>query len=175
MLLAGCMLLGLTQNVAAYQTDNQQAINQGSIGHNDSHLEEAYPEPQPLIPGKGQYIEKTVTAVNDNTVDCYVRAKILYSDSDIGNALTLVQLDTENWTYISMDDDANLGGYYYYHNSIKPGEKTTPLFAGVTISGEADYHYQTEEDDFEILVYEESIEKNTYVTYEEAWKAYITM
>ena len=97
-------------------------------------------------------------------MDCYVRIALGYSNSDIGKAVTLKNLDTENWVY--KDD-----GYYYYKKLLREGECTTPLFTEVSIdSSRVEQSFLDTISEFEIQVYEESVQAEGAEDYEGAWR-----
>lgn len=158
---------------SAYFSSYDMTLNHASVGRNITEIEENYPEQTP-VPSNGQEsYEKTVWVTNVPTdeigfnVDCYVRLSVSYSSADIGNAVTLTNLDTLNWSYHAED------GYYYYIHPLKEGESTTPLFTGFSIDPEkVDDTYLEDMNHFEINLYEESVSAEKFEDYTEAWKYY---
>lgn len=100
------------------------------------------------------------------SVDCYVRVSLAYSNSDIGRAVTMKGQNTTDWVY---SDD----GFYYYKNVLKEGESTRPLCTGFMVEAEKiEKTYWKELKDFQIQVYEESVEAKPYESCQAAWEAY---
>ena len=102
------------------------------VGKNTTNIVEEFPTPSPLPGDEDSELPKTVWVANGNvqgeeaSVDCYVRVSLGYSNSDIGRAVTLKQIDRTNW--VEADD-----GFYYYKKVLREGEKTTPLFSGISV------------------------------------------
>lgn len=153
----------------AYLTSSAQIQNKIGVGQNTTTIEEEFPSPSPL-PGDGSSeFLKTVWVANGNkqeetaSVDCYVRVSLGYSDHDIGNAVVLKDLDQKNWA--KADD-----GFYYYKKVLREGEITTPLFSGFSVdSAKIEKTYLDRLDNFEIQVYEESVQAAGFRDYESAW------
>lgn len=169
--LAGIVGIGGT---AAFFSDFDQNLNRVAVGRNDTEIQEDFPTPSD--PGDNEYPEykKTVWVKNSSiaengfNVDCYVRVSLSYSNYDIGKAVTLLGLDTVNWKYNSSD------GYYYYKSVLREGEATTPLFTGFRINRNlVDTLYRDLIEDFQIHVYEESVEAGSFTDYQSAWKYYL--
>ena len=116
----------------AYLTSYDQVVNVVGIGKNTTNIVEEFPTPSPLPGDEDSELPKTVWVANGNvqgeeaSVDCYVRVSLGYSNSDIGRAVTLKQIDRTNW--VEADD-----GFYYYKKVLREGEKTTPLFSGISV------------------------------------------
>ena len=113
---------------SAYFSDYDNKPNTVTVGHNDTTIEEKFPDPTPKPVEDNPSYPKKVWVTNDGNgealVDCYVRAEVTFSNSDIGQAVTLEGLNTADWT---LGGD----GFYYYKHILKKGESTTPLFTGV--------------------------------------------
>ena len=92
------------------------------VGKNTTNIVEEFPTPSPLPGDEDSELPKTVWVANGNvqgeeaSVDCYVRVSLGYSNSDIGRAVTLKQIDRTNW--VEADD-----GFYYYKKVLREGEK----------------------------------------------------
>lgn len=75
-----------------------------------------HPTPKPVEDNPSY--PKKVWVTNDGNgealVDCYVRAEVTFSNSDIGQAVTLEGLNTADWT---LGGD----GFYYYKHILKKG------------------------------------------------------
>ena len=173
MLAAACMMLvGIyTTGVAfAYMTDYEVKTNKVAVSYNDSNITEEFPDPTPVIPGQEQTYTKKVTVTNKESVPCFIRVSIDYSSSDIGNHVTLQQLNTKDWEYVGKSDNQKLGGYYYYKEPVASGQSTNALIDGITIGKEADC---TDADEFTVIVYEESVQQTGTNTYLEEWNSFI--
>lgn len=159
---------------AAFFSGYDQAENRVAVGKNDTEIDEEFPDSQDPGDNETPEYKKTVWIRNTSqsekgfNVDCYVRMSLSYSNQDIGKAVTLLGLDTSNWVYHSDD------GYYYYRSILKEGEATTPLFTGFRIDRKhVDDLYQDTIDDFQMNVYEESIEAGDFTDYQSAWRYYL--
>ena len=71
------------------------------FGHNTSTIDEEFPTPTPVPPGKS--VVKRVKIRNEGSVACYIRAALIFSEP----IEAIEGLDTENW--VKGEDD-----YYYY-------------------------------------------------------------
>lgn len=165
--------LGLIPVSLAYQTDHKALSNPISAGHNTSAVHEQFPSPTPLLPGKKQTYAKKVSVINHNSVPCYIRVSVNYSDSDVGQAVTLTDLNTTDWVFLSSKQDSKLGGYYYYKHPIKPGAATAALFTSLTVAAGGDFSNLTSEDTFDVMIYEESVQQGSHRSYADAWKTWI--
>lgn len=168
--LAGIICAGGT---AAYFTSFDKAENRAAVGRNDTEIAEEFPDPPDIGEEenpqyrKKVWISNTSSGENGFAVDCFVRAAVSYSNHDIGRAVSLLGLDTENWVYSESD------GYYYYRKVLREGESTTPLFTGLSIETERiDPLYRPLIRDFQINVYEESVQAGEFQDYQSAWRFY---
>lgn len=91
---------------------------------------------------------------NVASVDCYIRVFVAIDSTMVS---TDFDYDTNNWKYNSND------GYYYYKNPIKPNESTTPLFNEIKINDVETKEY------FEVLIYSESVQSDSFSSPEEAF------
>lgn len=168
--LVGIAGIGTT---AAYFTAYDRTINQVAVGRNVTEITEDFPGPTPIPEGENLKFKKVVCVTNDSdemisNVDCYVRVMVSFSNYDIGKAVTLTGMDTQNWIYDADD------GYYYYKNILEKGKSTTPLFTGFLIEQEkVDKQYMEQIGDFHINVYEESVQKGDFSDYRSAWDYYL--
>ena len=158
----------------AYLTSYDQVVNVVGVGKNTTNIVEEFPTPSPLPGDEDSELPKTVWVANGNvqgeeaSVDCYVRVSLGYSNSDIGRAVTLKQIDRTNW--VEADD-----GFYYYKKVLREGEKTTPLFSGISVdSSKLEKTYLDQIDAFEVQVYEESVQAGGFEDYRSAWEFYRT-
>ena len=109
------------------------------FGHNTSTIDEEFPTPTPVPPGKS--VVKRVKIRNEGSVACYIRAALIFSEP----IEAIEGLDTENW--VKGEDD-----YYYYKKPVSEGESTTELFTGIRVAKEM------EQKELEVSVYEESVQ-----------------
>ena len=170
---AGCVLCLLgTGTTAAYLTSWDQEENLVSVGQNTTEIIEEFPDPTPVPIEENPEYRKKVLAVNTaegkngSQVECYVRMSVGYSHSDISRGVVLKGLDTENWV---LAED----GYYYFIKPLKEGESTTPLFTGFWVdSSKVNKAYLELIPEFEIQIYEESVQAEGFADYKQAWAAY---
>lgn len=156
----------------AYLTSFDRADNMVSVGENTTEIVEHFPEPEPIPVEENPEYHKEVRVMNaaegknGSQVDCYVRLSVGCSHSDIGKAVVFKNLDTENW---SRKDD----GFYYFKKVLKEGESTTPLFTGFRIDSEkVEKDYLEMISEFELQIYEESVQADGFDNYEDAWASY---
>lgn len=169
------VLLGVLtciQAVAGYQTAYDAAVNKIGVGNITTGIDEEFPTPPPVSPEENTEISKKIwvtnkaSGTNETSVNCYVRVAVGYSDNDIGKAVMMNGQDTENWIY--CDD-----GFYYYKNILKEGESSSPLCTGFTVnSAKLEKTYWEQLENFQIQVYEESVEANGFDDYKSAWAYY---
>lgn len=166
---AGLLGIGGT---AAYLTYSDNTENVIAIGQNTTQIKEDFPEPTPVpLEENPEYTKKVFVAntsaeARGSQVDCYVRMSVGYSHSDIAKGIILQNLDTKNWIY---GED----GYYYYIKPLAEGEVTTPLFTGFIIDSEkVEQDYLALIPEFEIQIYEESVQAEGFADYEQAWSSY---
>lgn len=169
------ILLGVlvgVQGTAAYQSAYDKTENIITPGNVTSEIKEEFPTPPSIIPDKDIDITKKIwvsnnpSGKNQVSTDCYVRVSIGYSNSDIGKAVSLKNIDSTNWIYGD-------GGFYYYTKLVHEGESTTQLCSGFQIDHtklESKYWKLLKE--FQIQVYEESVEAEPFEDYREAWDYY---
>ena len=162
--------LWLIAGTAAYLSASDQKVNTLAVGHVTTEIEENFPDPTPTPVEENPSYIKEIWAGNFSGgergfhADCYVRMALSYSNYDVGKGVELLGLDTVNWLYNNED------GYYYYRNVVTEGEKTTPLCSGFRIdSSKIDDTYKDSITDFEINVYEESVQAEGFSDFESAW------
>lgn len=169
------ILLGIlvgVHGVSAYQSAYDEAENIVIPGNIVSEIEEEFPKPPAITPDQDVDISKKIWVSNNpsgqstSSTDCYVRVAIGYSDSDIGKAVRLKNEDSTNWIY---SDD----GFYYYKKIVREGESTTQLCSGFQIDHtRLEKKYWKLLKEFEIQVYEESVEAEPFENYQKAWSYY---
>ena len=123
---AGCTMaaaIWLLPGTSAYFTDHESVWNRMVFGHNTSTIDEEFPTPTPVPPGKS--VVKRVKIRNEGSVACYIRAALIFSEP----IEAIEGLDTENW--VKGEDD-----YYYYKKPVSEGESTTELFTGIRVAKE---------------------------------------
>lgn len=171
--MAGAVLLGFVLGIGgtnAYLTSHDQMVNTIGIGKNTTTIEEDFPIPSPIPEDENSDIPKEVRIVNGQgeaaLVDCYVRVSVGYSNSDIGRAAVLKQLDRTNW--LEAED-----GFYYYKKILREGESTTQLCTGFLIDhARVEKKYWKLLNEFQIQVYQESVEARPFDNYQKAWEYY---
>lgn len=169
------ILLGIlagAQGTVAYQSAFDTAENVLRPGNITSEIGEDFPNPPTIVPDKDIDVPKKIWVSNSPSdeehiaVNCYVRVSLGYSDSDIGKAVSLQNVDTKNWVY---GDD----GYYYYTQIVHEGESTSQLCTGFRIDyTRLEQKYWKLLKEFQIQVYEESIEADPFEDYRKAWAYY---
>ena len=138
----------------AYFTGNDSAVNSVTVGNLTTSINEDYPSGQKITADSNAVpsIKKVVAVSNDGeeSVDCYVRVELSYSNSDISKGLTLQGLNTTDWV--------KSGNWYYYKKVLKSGQKTSNLMTGYSINvNKIDTTYKDYIDTFSVNVYEESV------------------
>lgn len=154
---------------AAYMTGYMQKTNKIGVGHVSTTIEEEFVPSVPENVDENPKYKKTVWVSNQTSAekgynaDCYVRMSLSYSNSDIGNAVVLTNLNTTDWIY-------GQDGYYYYKYVLQEGKSTSPLFTGFSISSElVDSSCKAYISDFSISVYQESVQAAGFADFQEAW------
>lgn len=169
------ILLGMltgTQGTAAYQSAFDGTVNTVIPGNVRSEIGEEFPPPPTITPDKDTEIDKKIWVSNSpsgqvgNNADCYIRVSVGYSNSEIGKAVSMKNQDSTNWIY---HDD----GFFYYKNMVREGEATLPLCTGFMIDHtKVEKSYWKYLEDFQIQIYEESVEAGAFKDYQEAWQYY---
>ena len=168
---AACVLaLFCVVSTAAYLSDHEEAGNTLIPGFVDTHITEEFPDPDPVPGDDITTIPKVVSvsnpAVSEAACECYVRARISVSDSDIGNALTMNFPSPSLWI-------RHTDGFYYYTKKVLPGDTTEPLIDSVTIDpAEVPDGAKERLDHFDINIYEESVQAGGFDEYTKAWMAF---
>ena len=147
--------------VIAYFTDIASKTNTLTLGGNAIEIVEDFEPPEFIEAGIS--FKKDVQVKNTGLSDCYVRVKVVFTDSDMEKFCTFTDLNTTDWVYNSTDN------WYYYTNELEQNELTSSLFTTVAISDTLE-EYQIK--DFDILVYAESFQSYDFDNYEDAWEEY---
>lgn len=153
--------LAITGGALAFLTDIASKTNILTIGGNTIEIVEDF-EPPEIIEA-GISFKKDVQIKNTGPSDCYVRVKVVFTDSDMEKFCTFTDLNTTDWIYNSSDN------WYYYTQSLKKEELTSSLFTNVAISNNLE-SYQIK--DFDILLYAESFQAYEFDNYEDAWEEF---
>lgn len=159
------------EGTLAYLSSFDKKTNIATTGYNETSIEEEFPSITPTPVEKDPHYIKKIQISNTGGIkeaalsDCYVRAELSYSNSDIGNAVVLDGLNKKDWVYRD--------GFYYYNHILKKGEATAPLITGFHI----DHHkvnakYQALLKDFEMNVYEESVQAEGFSSVWDAFAYY---
>ncbi len=153
--LAAIAMLGSSGMVYSYFQDQDSQDNVLLIGENVIEIEEEVEYPEELVPGTT--FLKQPTIANTGDVDCYVRVWIGFQDDSFVNMVSM-DINTDDW---QLSED----GYYYYQSVLAAGESTTPLFTTVSLLDTYN------EEDFDIIVYSESVQAETFDDCYEAFAA----
>ncbi|MBS6194406.1 MAG: hypothetical protein KH828_02330 [Clostridiales bacterium] len=145
--------LNAIKNVHAWFTDSDRVENYLTTGKNDVEIEEEFPDPG-ITPGKT--LKKRVEFTNTGTVPCFVRAKYYFSSSE-AEEKTVLEFGKEGW---KGEGD----GYFYYGESILPGEKTKPFLTAVRIKNE-----ESLPENFDLILYTETVQSENHQTAQEAF------
>lgn len=148
---------GLTM---AYLADGDTKTNPFSIAVNTIVPEEEFETPVP-----GQKTVKSPRAVNTGTTDCYVRGKVLLTDSRAEEYISYYThlnegMNTGSWT-VAAD------GWMYHEQAVRPGGKTEPVFTHIQLSS----RIPDEIRDVAIDVVFESVQSHGSDSAQEAFKA----
>ena len=146
----------------AYYIDQDSKINKITIADNTIEIIEDFTPPEDVKPG--DTITKTPYVKNTSETSCYVRMFVEFSDSEVAE-MSNIDFNTTNWNQKADD------GFYYYKAVLKPGEQTVPLFNKVNILTSAD---QSKLNDFDIIVYAESVQSEGFDSYNEAFQSLIS-
>lgn len=157
MILILALILSIALVVYGYFTYKATVKNSINLGFNQIQVNENYIPP--LSMEKGISFTKEPYVTNTGNVECYVRIKSVISDSRVEQYLT-IDYNEEDFSYNSED------GYWYYKESILPGERTESLFTTVSIAEDAD---DIVLDGFDIYVYAESVQVVLGKTMDEVW------
>ena len=192
-ILTSLSLISIVCITNAYLSAVDPKENNFTVTKDVAQISESFPE----VSKQQMYNEftKEVKVKNTGTTDCFVRVYVDFSDSrvrdkaKIVNGVTeytwaqLLNIDTENWKYIS-DTSTKLGGYFYYKKVLQINQTTPALFTKVKV----DYRDNDSDsnidkiDDFDIIVYSETVQtteinaSGTVYTggqWETAWRSFL--
>lgn len=159
-----------TGKTYSFLSDSESAVNPVTPGSNETVIIEEFPDPPPQAPKDDPVYDKTVQIsapqIGGSNVDCYIRARVIYSNSDIGNAAVLEGIGA-GW--VQGADE-----YYYYTGIISEGQTTVPLFTKVRLdSSKIPENVSKYVEDFRISIYEESVQAGGCSDYKEAWSRFV--
>ena len=153
-------LITLSLNhMLAYLMDGDSKTNAMHIGGTNITINEEF-DPEPIIPGG--VIHKKVKIHNDGPNTCYIRTRVLFSDSDVGQ-YAKVDWKLTDWVYDDSDD------FYYYKYPVVEGKSTSYLMTKVTLSEDIP---QNMIKDVDVLVYAEGYQAEGADDYSDAWNKY---
>lgn len=129
-----CCLSVLTGGTIAFFNAEEIAYNVITTGALSMKLMEettgGEPWPAEGISGvmPGMEVDKIPYVVNDGGIDFYSRISVSMKVTDakgreLSDEYISLNIDTKNWT--------EKDGFYYYNETVKPGEETKPLFTKV--------------------------------------------
>ncbi len=138
--------------ISAYYTATDAADNTMTVGHNAVSIMEEFIPPDKLEPG--MVITKKVNVENTGETPCAIRVSAEFSDS-MTEEIAELDIDEDHW-------ELRKDGYYYYREILDTGDITHTLFSTVTIADDAE---PAELQDFELMIYAESIDAELSDTY----------
>lgn len=143
--------------IVAYLTAADFAENELTVGYVNAGTVETFYPPQKLEPGVR--FEKKVTIKNQGLCDCYVRVKVVFSDSDMQEACIL-DYNTDDYVYDAED------GYWYYKEILEVNESSESLFSVIQVKENVE---PATIKDFDIQIYEEAYQAEGFSNYKKAW------
>lgn len=161
LLILSLCLLGSVGTLYAYFKVSDTLTNKFTFGNNTIEIIEEFEVPQDPQPGSS--FTKKPTVKNTGTVPCYVRMLVEFSDNRAADD-SRIDFNTMDWTEKQTD------GYYYYKNVLTVGATTKPLFTTVTFDSDANVD---DIQDFDIIVYAESVQSENHSSPTEAFENYI--
>lgn len=154
-IVASALFLGVGAGVSyAYLSAQEYAGNEFGTADVAISVREDFEPPGTVTPG--QTVKKAPRIESISGTDCYVRAAVRFSDSDMQEACEPLVIGS-GW-------EAGTDGYYYWKQRLKPGEATGALFDGIKIRTDA-----AEPVPFDIYVYAEAVQCGE-LGEQEAWE-----
>lgn len=154
-----CVTIGST--MAYMKTATEPLTNYFTVGSVETEI----------VEGKDGFKNPQVKNLGDN--ECYVRVRVLITPAAASENVELTDLG-EGWT---LKED----GYYYYEKALETGDVvgaiTTPVFKSIRLKEGVDW-LKLAIGDFEVIVYEESVQTVAYADGKEIlepaeiWKLY---
>lgn len=159
-ILAILSLMICAGGILAYLTATDKKVNTIGIHNNTIEIREEFEKPEP-----GKKTVKSPKAENTGTVDCYVRARVLLSDSRAASYIEYYNGNQLGW---NMDDwEENEDGWLYYKYDLKVGKQTAPIFTHIKLLEELPEELK----DVSIDVIFESVQSKTYSDKYEAFRS----
>ena len=154
------VLLSLSINhMLAYLTDGDTNTNTIHIGGTNITINEEF-DPEPIVPGA--IINKKVKIHNDGPNTCYIRTRVLFSDSDV-EQYAEVDWNRTDWVYNPSD------GFNYYKYPVEVGKSTSYLMTEIVFNTDMP---QNMIKDVNVLVYTEAYQAEASDSYLDAWEKY---
>jgi len=144
--------------IRAYFTGMDFLIRRNAIGEcGVVVIQEEGRSPSEFSPG--DTVERTVRVKNTGTVSCYVRIRVMPTNSGVG------------WFVNSTDwvSDNRLTDYCYYTEKLGVGETTEPLEISMSISSDIS---EPELSGADILIYSEAVQAEGFTNYTSTWESY---
>ena len=160
LVLAAVVLSWNVKPIQAYLTDKEEAVNELVIGNNKIIVEETFETPE-----AGKRTIKKPMAKNTGNTDCYVRGKVIESDSRMKAYLTYYNGEIPGFNQNGWKPDED--GWMYYQEILKVNETTLPLFTHIELAEE----FPQELFDFSIEVVFESVQSEHFSNAKEAFSA----
>lgn len=152
--LTACIFSAAAGVTCAYLIADDSAENTLSGSKVETTIVEEFERPDD--PGPGTVIKKVPRIHSDSDVDCYVRARVEFTND--GDSLCDPLKINEGW---ALAED----GYFYWRDALSPGQDTGPLFE--TVKFRADIAAEDIQS-FDILVYAEAVQARG-VDADQAW------
>lgn len=144
-------LAASVSGVLAYLTASDKEVNTVTVAHNQIVPVEKFEEPI-----MGEKTVKEPQAENVGNISCYVRAKILLSDSRAASYIDYYYKNTRGFNTRDWAEEND--GWLYYQSVLDVGELTTPIFDHIQLK-EA---IPSDIDDLSIDVIFESVQSTGY-------------
>ena len=129
--------------------------------------------------------QKSVQIENNGNIDCYIRARLEFSSSEVRDISWLsndddkdnedAYINASEYRYSTLPDGWEYreeDGFYYYTEAVAPSDRTASLIKWVKTVFPDDDSVDT--DEYDIYVYSEAVpaddEDGERMTYEEAWR-----
>lgn len=158
-IIAAASLTG-TQAVYAYLADGDTKGNFFTVGKNEIVIEEPFDTPEP-----GAKTVKEPKAVNTGKVDCYVRGRILLSDSRAEPYITFY--NEENKGLNQKDWKEGEDGWLYYQDVLKVSQTSAPVFTHIELGKDLPDSLR----DFSVDIVFESVQSEGFRDVYEAFEA----
>ena len=116
--------------IGAFLTSAGSRINTIRFGDHAITVREIYVSPVP-----GEITAKNPRACNSGNVDCYVRAKVLLSDSRAEEYLAYWTDEKPGWNASFWQENGE-NAWLYYSEILEAGEETAPVFTHIQLKDE---------------------------------------